>query len=131
MLRSYLGIAHDLSLLPSTKQDLPSLVTDAFEHLAQRRSAVVRDLDSPPFVIFHSNYCSQRSCRYEGAVLSAQNPGGTMPDEMPAHMSAPDVTVADGEGDRRCTGAVGAHGPITRQNLSSANKRVRPVGIDE
>ena len=26
---------------------------------------------------------------------------------------------------------IDAHGPITRQNLSSANKRVRPVGSDE
>jgi len=26
---------------------------------------------------------------------------------------------------------IDAHGPITRQNPSSANKRVRPVGSDE
>ena len=26
---------------------------------------------------------------------------------------------------------IDAHGPITRQNVSSANKRVRPVGSDE
>ena len=26
---------------------------------------------------------------------------------------------------------IDAHGPITRQKLSSANKRVRPVGSDE
>lgn len=26
---------------------------------------------------------------------------------------------------------IDVHGPITRQNLSSANKRVRPVGSDE
>jgi hypothetical protein len=29
---------------------------------------------------------------------------------------------------RQC---IDAHRPITRQNLSSANKRVRPVGSDE
>jgi|GEM_PF-5036029 len=29
---------------------------------------------------------------------------------------------------KRC---IGAHGPITRQNLSSASKRVWPVGSDE
>ena len=32
------------------------------------------------------------------------------------------------EAPKQC---IDAHGPITRQNLSSANKRVRPVGSDE
>jgi hypothetical protein len=43
-----------------------------------------------------------------------------MPDEMPAHRPV--------QMSRLQTEEIG---PITRQNLSSANKRVRPVGSDE
>ena len=55
-----------------------------------------------------------------------------MPDEMPAHrplrMSRSHVEKEIVDALNRC---IDAHGPITRQSLSSANKRVRPVGGDE
>ena len=47
-------------------------------------------------------------------------PGGTIPDDMPAHRAL-----------QMSRSQVDAHGPITRQNHSSANKRVRSVGSDE
>ena len=55
-----------------------------------------------------------------------------MPDEMHAHhplqMSRSQMDKDIVDEPKQC---IDAHGPITRQNLSSANKRVRPVGSDE
>ena len=55
-----------------------------------------------------------------------------MPDEMPAHrllqMSRSQMEKEIVDAPKQC---IDAHGPITHQNLSSANKRVRPVGSDE
>jgi hypothetical protein len=55
-----------------------------------------------------------------------------MPDEMPAHrplqMALSQMEKEIIEALKQC---IDAHGPITRQNPSSANKRVRPVGSDE
>ena len=66
------------------------------------------------------------------AVHSALNPGGTMPDEMPAHrplqMSRSQMEKEIVDAPNQC---IDPHGPPTRQNLSSANKRVRPVGSDD
>ena len=49
-----------------------------------------------------------------------------MPDEMPASRSQMEKEIVDAP--KQC---IDARGPITRQILSSANKRVRPVGSDE
>lgn len=53
-----------------------------------------------------------------------------MPDEMPAHrplqMSRTEKGIVDAA--KQC---IDAQGPITRQNLSSADKLIRPVGSDE
>ena len=55
-----------------------------------------------------------------------------MPDEMPAHrpaqMSRSQMEKEIVDAPMQC---IDAHGTITRQNLLSANKRVRPVGSDE
>ena len=55
-----------------------------------------------------------------------------MQDEMPAHrpleMARSQMEKEIVDAPKQC---IDAHGPITRQNLSSANKRVRPVGSDE
>ena len=55
-----------------------------------------------------------------------------MPDEMPAHrplqMSRSQMEKEIVDAPIQC---IDAYGPITGQNLSSANKRVRPVGSDE
>jgi hypothetical protein len=54
-----------------------------------------------------------------------------MPDEMRAHrplqMSGSQMEKEIADAPKQC---LDAHGLITRQNLSSANKRVRPVGGD-
>lgn len=73
-----------------------------------------------------------RSYRYDGAVLSALQPGGYNTDEMPGHLP---LQMSRSQMEKEIVGApkqcIDAHGPITRQNLSSTNKRVRPVGSDE
>ena len=55
-----------------------------------------------------------------------------MPDEMPAHRP---LQMARSQMEKEIVDAlkqcIDARGPITRQNLLSANKRVRPVGSDE
>ena len=55
-----------------------------------------------------------------------------MPDEMTAHRPLP---MARSQMEKEIVDAlkqcIDAHGPITRQNVSSAHKRVRPVGSDE
>ena len=55
-----------------------------------------------------------------------------MPHEMPVHRP---LQMARSQMEKEIVdalkGCIAAHGPITRQNLSSANKRVRPVGSDE
>ena len=55
-----------------------------------------------------------------------------MPEEMRAHrplqMSRSQMEKEIVDALKQC---LDAHGPITRQNLSSASKRVRPVGGDE
>ena len=43
-------------------------------------------------------------------------------------MSRSQMEKEIGDAPKQC---IAAHEPITRQNLSSANKRVRPVGSDE
>jgi hypothetical protein len=46
-------------------------------------------------------------------AVSALRPGGTSPDEMPAHSFAPDVEVADGSSAlKQC---IDGHGPITQR----------------
>ena len=56
---------------------------------------------------------------------------GTMPDEMPAHLP---LRMSRSQMEKKLVDApmqyIEAHGLITRQNLSPANKRVRPVGSD-
>ena len=55
-----------------------------------------------------------------------------MPDEMPAQRP---LRMSRSQMEKEIVDApkqsIDAHVPITRQNLSSANKRVRPVGSDE
>ena len=53
-----------------------------------------------------------------------------MPDEMPARPLQMSRLRLEEIVDalKQC---IDAHGPITRQNLSSANKRVQSVGSDE
>ena len=55
-----------------------------------------------------------------------------MPDEMPLirplQMSRSQLEKEIVDALKQC---IDAHGRITRQNLASANKRVRPVGSDE
>ena len=67
---------------------------------------------------------------YDGAAVSALRPGGTAQTRCLLNSSAPDVESRRWifEALKQC---IDAHGPITRQNLSSANKRMRPVGSDE
>ena len=68
-----------------------------------------------------------RSCRYDGAVVSALKAGGTMPDEMPAHrplQMSRSQTEEIVDALKQC---IDAHGPITRRNLSSA-KQAGPAG---
>ncbi len=54
-----------------------------------------------------------------------------MPDEMPAHRP---LQMSRSQMEKEIVDApnrIDAHGAITRQNLSSANNRVRLVGGDE
>ena len=73
-----------------------------------------------------------RSCRYDAAGLTALRPGGYYADEMPAQLL---LQVSRSQVEKEVVDAlkqcIDAHGPITRQHLSSAHKRVRPVGSDE
>ncbi|MGH9164611.1 MAG: hypothetical protein ACRDZW_03725, partial [Acidimicrobiales bacterium] len=64
-------------------------------------------------------------------TLAIDTRAGTMPNEMPAHrplqMSRSQMEKEIVDAMKQC---IDAHGPITR-HLSSANKRIRPVGSDE